>query len=364
MQPKNNSKIILKQWVQVFLIMFVLAILAASIWSIVRGVNGNETGSKELYSYNYNSDLSYKVYLKPNSFYNESYLDMNKQYIASLIDHIDVNTNYKMHTTKDVAYTYTYQIVATAHGSYSESDGNTNQGDVWSKTYTVLPTESKNGTGSEIVVDKTVSIDYNQYNEILTQFRNEFGLSVDASVDVAFKITVSAGLPGEKSSLSEENKIALKIPLLKTTIALTPDYVNSGGNTVYEQKSDNGKQMNIPLIVIGIIGLLVSLVLFKILCGKLLKTTRKSEYMLQLNKILKEYGDVIAEAENMPNLSQYDVVNIKEFKDLVDIEEELHSPIIFNDVYEETESWFMIFHAKTAYKYVLKADDFDRIIKR
>ncbi len=363
MQPKNNSKIILKQWVQVFLIIIVLGILAASIWSIVRGVNGNEISSKELYSYNYNSDLSYKVYLKPNSFYTNNYLDMNKQYIASLIDHIDVTTNYKMNTTKDVDYTYAYQIVATARGSYSESDGAASQGDVWSKTYTVLPTESKSGTGNEIAVNKTISIDYNQYNEILTQFRNEFGLSVDASVDVVFKITVTAGLPGEKTSLSEESKIALKIPLLKTTIALTPDYVNSGGKAIYEQNNNDDNQMNIPLIVIGIAGLLISLVLFKILCGKLLKTTRKSEYMLQLNKILKEYGDIIAEAENMPNLSQYDVVTIKEFKDLVDIEEELHSPIIFNDVYEETESWFMIFHDKTAYKYVLKADDFDRIGK-
>lgn len=363
MPQKNNSKIILKQWVQLFLIIIVLGVLAASIWSIVKGFNGNKVGSKELYSYNYNSDLSYKVYLKSNSFYTDEYLDMNKQYITSIIDHIDITTSYKMNTTKDVDYTYSYQIIATARGSYSDSDGSSSQGDVWSKTYTVLPSDSSSGTGKEIAVDKTVSINYNQYNEILQQFRNEFGLSVDACVDVAFKITVSAGLPGEQTSLNEENQIALKIPLLKTTISLTPDYVNAGGNTIYDNTDAEDSKINIPLIVIGIVGILISLVLLKILCGKLLKTTRKSEYMLQLNKILKEFGDVIAEAENIPNLSQYDVVNIKEFKDLVDIEEELHSPIIFNDIYEETESWFMIFHDKTAYRFILRADDFDRFIK-
>ena len=117
--------------------------------------------------------------------------------------------------------------------------------------------------------------------------------------------------------------------------------------------------MNIPLLILGIATLLLSLFLLKVLGSKLLNTTKKSEYVLKLNKILKEYGDIIAKADNMPNLSQYDIVNIKDFNDLVDIEEELHSPIIYNEIREDLESWFMIFNDKTAYKFILRYEDFD-----
>ena len=95
--------------------------------------------------------------------------------------------------------------------------------------------------------------------------------------------------------------------------------------------------------------------------SQLITTTKKSEYVMTLNKILKEYSDIIAKAENIPNLTQYDVIHIKDFADLVDIEEELHSPIIYNEIREDLECWFMIFNDKTAYKFILRYEDFARL---
>ena len=91
----------------------------------------------------------------------------------------------------------------------------------------------------------------------------------------------------------------------------------------------------------------------------LLVVTRKSEYVLALNKILKEYADIIAETHNMPDLDKYDVINVKNFNDLVDVEEELHSPILYFDVKENTESVFVILNNNTAYKFTLRDSDFD-----
>ena len=47
MKPKNGNKIILKQWVQVFLLIIVLIIMAGSIWAIVKSVSGEETAKEE-----------------------------------------------------------------------------------------------------------------------------------------------------------------------------------------------------------------------------------------------------------------------------------------------------------------------------
>ena len=358
MKQKNENKIILKQWVQVFILLLILATMAFAIWLIVRSVSQDEAQGKELYNYDYNSNISYKVYLKKNQFFTNSYLGMNKQYITSLIDRIEVDTKYNFQSSKDLDYTYSYDLVATAKGTYSESDSKSVE--VWSKAYTILPNETKSGTGKTISVNKTVTIDYNKYNEIMTDFRNEFGLSVDARVDVSFKINITGGTKEAENTLQESNVMTLQIPLLKPTIEIKPDYVNHGSETVYETPEDNS-DLNIPLLIFGIDLLVLTLILFKIFAGKLLTTTKKSEYVLKLNKILKEYGDIIAEADNMPDLTKYDLVNIKQFNDLVDIEEELHSPIICNEIREDLESWFLIFHNDTAYRFILKYEDFSHL---
>ena len=46
-------------------------------------------------SYKENSNINYLVYLKPNDYYiDQPYLSKGMQYIASLIDYVDVNFNY------------------------------------------------------------------------------------------------------------------------------------------------------------------------------------------------------------------------------------------------------------------------------
>lgn len=356
MKKKNENKIILKQWVRVFFLIIVIAVMVTSVISIIRTLNPEVVTKKKLYSYNYNSDLNYRVYLKPNNFYTAPYMGMNKQYIASLIDHIEVDAKYNFKSTEDLDYNYNYSIVATARGMYEDGEGK--DVDVWSKEYPLLNMESSSGTGKEFAISKTVNIDYNTYNHVLTSFREQFGLSVDARVDVAIKINVTGGLKGSGvNTLEESQTMTLQIPLLVQTVKITPDYVNSGGDTVYS-KINPDKQINIPLLAGSAILLLVSLGIFIKVVQSLLVVTRKSEYVLAINKIFKEFADVIAETHNMPDLNKYDVINIKNFADMVDIEEELHSPIIYFEIEEDTKCVFLILHEKTAYRFLMRESDF------
>ena len=95
-KQKNENKIILKQWIRVFFLIAVIALMVVSIVSIVKAVNPEQASREKLYSYNYTSNLNYKVYLKNNQFFTSPYIGMNKQYISSLIDHIDVDAVYKV----------------------------------------------------------------------------------------------------------------------------------------------------------------------------------------------------------------------------------------------------------------------------
>ncbi|MBR3249564.1 MAG: hypothetical protein IKF83_02570, partial [Clostridia bacterium] len=58
-------------------------------------------------------------------------------------------------------------------------------------------------------------------------------------------------------------------------------------------------------------------------------------------------------------LSKYDIVNIKNFNDMVDIEEELHTPIIYFELEENSKCVFLILAEKTAYRFLLRESDFD-----
>ncbi len=356
-KQKEENKIILKQWVRIFLIIVTIAVMITSIVSVTKAINPEVASRKKLYSYNYKANMNYRVYLKNNNFFTTPYMGMNKQYIASIIDHIEVDTKYDFDSSEELSYNYTYSIIATARGLAEDAGGK--KVDVWSKEYPISDPQNNNGTGNKFSIAKTVNLDYNYYNQILTDFRNQFGLSVDARVDLTFNVKVSGGLVGSNDvTLDENQNMTLQFPLLVQTVKVKSDYVNSGGDTVYA-KLDSTKHINFALLLISLVLFAVSLSIFIQLVKSLLKVTRKSEYIIALNKIMKDYGDIIAETHNMPDLGSYDVVNIKNFADMVDIEEELHSPIIYFEIEENAKCAFLIMNEKTAYRFLLKESDFD-----
>ena len=86
------------------LVMLVLTlfVLKGSMYSEKESVvNYNETG-----------DIDYKVYLKDNSFYSDKYLGKDMQYVASLIDKININYKFDMKSDAKLNYNYKYNIKA------------------------------------------------------------------------------------------------------------------------------------------------------------------------------------------------------------------------------------------------------------
>lgn len=359
MKKKEENKTIMRQWANVLLIVGVLFLFIGGFVLAYEGMNPDMVDKKELYSYDSDASMDYKVYLKDNSFFTSEYLGMNKQYISSIIDHIDVTGNYKFNSTKRLDYTYNYSIVATVLGSYDDNGTNTQ---IWSKSYPIFTSERIKGTGSTFSISKPVSLDYNTYNNLMADFKEEFGLSVDARIDLTMNVNINAGLAGdEEKNLNETDKISLKIPLLKQTISISPDYTDEGKQVIYETYDDN--YVDITQLSLGIIIMILAVIIFVMTGRKLLVLTKKSEYLITFNKIMKEYGDIIAETKSAPVLKNYDVIKVKSFNELVDIEEELHSPIICYEVKPNSKCMFIILNSGVAYKYELNEKDFKDLIR-
>ena len=72
---------------------------------MLQSINFNK---EEYINYAETSVLDYKVYLKQNDFYQEKYLEKGMLYVASLIDHIDIDFLYNFNIDEKVNLDFKY----------------------------------------------------------------------------------------------------------------------------------------------------------------------------------------------------------------------------------------------------------------
>jgi hypothetical protein len=101
---KNQVNAILTNQTKRRNVMLGLTILAV-IFSIIAWlcfVAYSEYSKGYFVKYSETSNIDYKVLLRENEFFDNNYLESDKKYIASLIDYIDANFNYKLSLEEDV----------------------------------------------------------------------------------------------------------------------------------------------------------------------------------------------------------------------------------------------------------------------
>ena len=146
------------------------------------------SSTKDYYvSYDETSDIDYKVYLKDNDFYEKNYLEKNNQYIASLIDYIDADFNYKLSMDdKNVDYTYSYKIDAIVN----VKEKNTNNSLYYTTENLLEELNYTSNAETNVDIDENVKIDYNHYNDLIKRFINIYDLD-DIESTLTINLTVN-----------------------------------------------------------------------------------------------------------------------------------------------------------------------------
>ena len=88
-------------------------------------------------------------------------------------------------------------------------------------------------------------------------------------------------------------------------------------------------------------------------------TKTKSKYDKFINKILKEYDRLIVETATSPDEKKYNVLLINSFNELVDVRDNLHSPIMFYNAIDHEMSKFYILNDNNLYLFIVKSKDID-----
>lgn len=320
-----------------------------SVLAIIKSFNLFKKVEKTVtYAYNINNKVDYKVYLKENEFIKAEYLSPGETYISGLIDYIDIDFSYLLAGTKSKNIKYSYEVIGTINGEYQTSEELDNS-QVWTKKYELAPLTEEETITNNLKVDNTFKIDFNKFNNEVTAFKKNLNLQVDATLNV--KYIIRTNIPDEK--ITKVTEFEVNIPLNKQAFNITSKYNSEEYGSVYDE-NETAAETDYPILAIGIVFLLLSSFGIYESMSKIIVVNKKTPYETELNKLLSKYGDIIIEVVDPIATKGLSIIDVKNFNEMIDLEEELRIPILQYETVKGQESWFTVLKDKILYRYVLK----------
>ena len=292
-----------------FVIKYVAAIVLVFVLVLIFGVQIiNETTMQNEITYTENSDLDYKVYLKDNEFFSENYLDEEKHYIATLIDYINADYEYKVDfSDKTINYDYKYKIMAEI-----KVIDKTSQKALYEYNDLIVNEKSLKGNSkSQLKIDENVKIDYNKYNDLIKKFVNLYDLE-------NYTATVFVNMYTEIDENDNDKKpvISLQIPLTTDTMAIDIE-----SNTISNNQENITKKTNIEKYTFLLILFIALDITLGVKLAIFINDTKNEEniYKMRLRKIMSNYGSYIQKMNNEYEIGTRQILEIKSFEDLLQI---------------------------------------------
>ena len=336
--------------VKISKILTLIFILGLSAIFLYLGMNFK---SEKTLSYSETGNVDYKVYLKSNSDYNAPYLERGRKYIASLIDHIDVDYSYKFKGDQKMNYTCKYYILASA----MVKDNSEEEKLIYEKKSYLLENQTKEFLDcEEFNLNESIHLDYEYYNKIIEEFNSKYNLTGNKNI---LKLTLVVSMYGSSKAfptpIEDKSDIELNVPLTDKTVAVDLDYkeIDQHGEKVEVSKN---KLLNITFVVIGI-GLLAGALVIIIALLKEYKKFKQNQsyYEKTKNSILRDYSKVISKVDQVKNIQ--DCLEVESFDDLLNVRDCLEKPILFVEQSKDEISWFIVMDENVAYRYILKNQD-------
>lgn len=336
------------------LVIFIITILSGSLF--YKYINSN---NENYITYSEKSDIDYKVYLKENSFFEESFLEENRtnnknQYIASLINYLIADFEYELaFDYENVEYQYEYGVDARIN-VYDEDTKNI----LFSKTEPIINKKQYTTSNKKVNVKELINIDYNYYNELMTKFVNIYDLE-DAESILTIDMYIKTVSLCDKFLDSENNNsvISMSIPLTKKTleIGITNNLINNE-NKIVQCENNEKNYITLALIITLFISDIIIIICF--IRFEIKTRTADTIYTKKLKKILNNYGSYIQEITDDFNLQGCELIKISSFEDLLEIRDTIKQPILMKQNKEKTSTYFIIpSNSKYLYIYRMKLED-------
>lgn len=346
---KSQEKLIKKIFISIALIIITIITFKMSVYL--------QTKANLLYKEQ--SSLDYKVYLKDNNYFQTQHLGKEMQYIASLVDHIYIDFNYDFKINENIDYDYKYYIEADLTIFEKNKPNNI----IFEKKEKLVENIAKNDTNlNEININENLKINYDQYNNLVKEFKSEYNISADSNMKIALYIEVNGIYKKFEYSIKKNNKMEILIPLNEQIINISTNYNDSSDGDELIRTSDRGVISNTLLFISILFGVLSIMSIIKLLIFINKSRSKKSLYQKKKEKILRNYDRVIAELKDMIHIQNEEkVIEITSFEELLDISDRLCKPILFIEVEKDKKSCFMVKNDEEIYSYILEEVNLENV---
>ena len=339
---KTKKSNIVNPWINIIFIFFISLFILSGILLIIDNLI-IEKNKNFVASYSYKPSIKYQVYYNENKFYNKSYYDENYQFVADLIKNIDIIFNYNFNISKPSNYEYDYKITGKLISTYNNSTI-----PVYIEEYDIFKNNGQITNSSNLLINEKQSFNYNNYNNIILDYKNTFNIGTNSYFQYTFEINVKS------DDFNEQSIQTIIIPLNEKVFSITTDAVQDTNKTITSESN----QKNYLKTIIGSILLLISII--AIIIKLIINSKNKSRYQKKLKRIFNEFDPIIVEIKQKINEDKKEIIEVKNFYDLVDIENDLHIPINFYEEIPNQKGEFTILNNYIIYKYILDSNKKDK----
>lgn len=335
-----------------FTIISICLILIGSIL-FSQSFTTSKIAEKQKYSYKMDNEVNYTVKLKKNKFFETDTIQKNRTYITDIVDDINMEFNYNYKIDKNADISYTYRIVSVVNIAYAGNEEA--QKNLWTKEYELVPAQNLNvSNGNEFNIKETVIIDYDNYNAQVANYREKYKVPITATLQVKLIVYSDAEvLTQNKEHVSEQSGIEVKMNLLRDAFLIEENYKANDYKSVVEAESVNSNT-NYVLILLGMLSFIIaaSIIANEVITIK--KKYLKTEFKMELNRLIRKYGEIVAEIIAPIDMENLKIIDVKDFEQMLDVEEELRMPILFYETKPDEEGEFVIIYDNIAYRYIIK----------
>ncbi|MGN1327725.1 MAG: DUF5305 family protein [Clostridia bacterium] len=328
-------------------VLFVIS--AATLFNSSLGEKTNKT-KEEIYSYTNKFSYGYQVNLLPNKYIEESSLGMNEiAYITDLIDNINLDLNYNYNSDNESTIKYTYSIKGILSGVYTR-DGKEQK--VWTKQYTLKEPTENIITGKNFNIKENLLLDLKEQNKLVRDFEQEIGITVDTTYNVILEVETNTEVDGEQVNNRYSSSLAISLGKKTTTI----NGENNKEDTQYVSKEiEQTIKIDSTSKVISAILFAISIVsLYYIKKKTVTMNKTRNEFRLELNRILRLCQDKIVQVSSKLEVDTTNVIDVKDFGEIVKVSEELFKPILYWISPRDDEAWFTVMSNGVTYRYILR----------
>ncbi len=326
----------------------VLLVIAAWLLYDVRSRSVDTVNLPSVYEYKINQNVATEVTYTKSDYYDNKPGFGNTAYVSELTDTVKAKFHYEYQATKEANLTWTYLAVATKSAKYILGADAKDINNVWSEDERVVPAAAHTETTKSVVIDREVTVPFGSYRKIMEQYRASLQLPVTTEMQIMFSVHVTGTIDG--SPIDDTRTSVVSAPLDQPIFKLTNKFEKDDKKQVAGKAAVDTQAniRNIERTAAAVVGLLGA----GLLVYSLRRQIFKSAYHRELDRIYRYHDGIIIRASKPVDLTGKHVVAVESFDDMLNLEEEMKTPIVASQVSAEATR-FTILSGNDAYAYTL-----------